>query len=230
MPAEPRYIEVHSVHPGYDPDPAVWGYHYAVKPPPSPLLLVSHEAHAAATSQSPHGIRLEASPPSSTHPAVYYDPDVDVLCFRADREDGTYDYWKWFADMGDEFMGRVKHMAMQCSFMSTAAKYDFSPDDYFSQAHMNKMVSLETVKVARFTDRDAFNYVLVDGVYQNIRATGRIVGFVEDEEVTSSSKFKEHYEFAMMHFGYDWDEDPIEAPRAGWVLPRAVFGDFITER
>ena len=33
----------------------------------------------------------------------------------------------------------------------------------------------------------------------------------------------------MTHVGEGWDTDPIAPIRDGWVLPRAVFGDFITE-
>jgi hypothetical protein len=34
----------------------------------------------------------------------------------------------------------------------------------------------------------------------------------------------------MTQVGEDWDEEPIEAIREGWVVPRAPFGDFITEQ
>ena len=183
LPTEARYIEVHSEHPGYDPDPDVWTYHYTFKPVISPLLFVNHEANSVVTSQPPRGIPLQASPPGPA--AVYYDPEVDVLCFRADQEDGTYEYWKWFADMGDEFMGRVKYMAMQSSYMSSSIPNtnDFSPDDYFSQAHMNKMVSLETLLVTRFNDEDEFKFEIVDGADVDLRQRGTIVGFVEDKRL-----------------------------------------------
>lgn len=34
----------------------------------------------------------------------------------------------------------------------------------------------------------------------------------------------------MTQVGEDWDEEPIEAIREGWVVLRAPFGDFITEQ
>jgi len=33
----------------------------------------------------------------------------------------------------------------------------------------------------------------------------------------------------MTQVGEDWDEEPIEAVREDWVVPRAAFGEFITE-
>lgn len=230
-PPGPRYIEVKNkkLCP-YLSDPAHWSYLCKYYAPA--LFFVCHESRAFILSLY---TRVQGNLPGSS--AIYYSPATDVLAFRYTHVVGVYQFWQWVNDSTPEFLASIKHMAWQCrepvpSLSTEYTVYNFNPDDFFSQAHINRLSGLETLQVCKSTEQDWVNdesVKVVDGQVIDLRKRGTIVGFEEDESTTQDKKCQQLFLRAMTHVGEDWDEEPMEAVREDWVAPRAIFGGFITE-
>ena len=239
LPTSPRYIEVHSEHPPYCTDDTAYTWYYTSSDNvPLVISLANREARSVVLS---HYAVLPSRTPGRA--AAYFEAAVDILAFRYTANDMVYEFWKWVSDSSDAFLGSIKYMALQCwRPVEGANGLVFGVADFFSQAHVNRLTGLEMVQVCRWTDRDVCRWsdqdepkrVEVDGKLVDLWDRGTIVGFLEDAEVTKGADF-EHELFqhdfrrAMTTIGQDWDAEPIEAVRDGWVAPKAVFGDFIIE-